>query len=74
MTERIEDKREVKPLGWLRRNGATEEDRAYADKLYRRTLFDLWTRHVAKTGQTYYPPLEDELIDEHQLLTDQDEY
>ncbi len=73
MLERIEDKRIVKPLGWLRRNGETEEDRTYADKLYRRTLFDLWTRHVAKTGQTYYPPLDDELTEEHQLLIDQDE-
>ncbi len=74
MPERLEDLREVKPLGWIRRNGANEQDRKYAEKLYRRILFDLWTRHVAKTGQTYYPPLEDELIDEYQLLIDQDEY
>ena len=36
---RKEDLREVKTLGWLRRNATNKVDKAYAEKLYRKTLF-----------------------------------
>ena len=35
---RKEDLREVKTLGWLRRNATNKEDKAYAEKLYRKTF------------------------------------
>ena len=33
---RKEDLREVKTLGWLRRNATNKADKAYAEKLYRK--------------------------------------
>ena len=74
MTRSPEDNRQLKRLGWLRRNGETTEDRSYAESLYRKILFDLWTRHVAKTGQTYYPPIQDELLEEYNLEMDEDSF
>ena len=68
--DRREDLRQVKTLGWLRRNGKNKEDRGYAENLYRKTLFELYSRHVSLTGQTYYPPMHDELIDEYLLMAD----
>ena len=65
---RREELRQVKSLGWLRRNGKNKADRDYAQKLYRKTLFQLYTRHVALTGQTYYPPIWDEIMDEYKLI------
>ena len=37
---RKEDLREVKTLGWLRRNATNKADKAYAEKLYRKTLLN----------------------------------
>ena len=70
---RREDLREVRTLGWIRRNGKNKEDREYAEKLYRKTLFELYARHVSLTGQTYYAPIYDELIEEYKLLSDNEE-
>ena len=39
---RREELRQVKSLGWLRRNGKNKADRDYAQKLYRKTLFQLY--------------------------------
>tara|TARA_B100000886_G_C20003974_1_gene319165 strand:+ start:279 stop:506 length:228 start_codon:yes stop_codon:yes gene_type:complete len=72
MTRR-EDLREVRTLGWLRRNGKNKGDREYAEKLYRTTLFELYARHVSLTGQTYYAPMYDELIEEYKLMSDNEE-
>ena len=69
---RREELRQVKSLGWLRRNGKNKADRDYAQNLYRKTLFQLYTRHVALTGQTYYPPMWDEIMDEYALIEDSD--
>ena len=64
---RREDNRQVKTLGWLRRNGKNKADRDYAEKLYRKTLFELYARHISLTGQTYYPPMHNEIIEEYRL-------
>ncbi|WP_411869207.1 hypothetical protein [Vulcanococcus limneticus] len=65
---RPEDIRQVKTLGWLRQNGISEDDREYAEELYRKTVLELWCRHVSETGQTYYPPLQNELLEEYMLI------
>jgi len=71
--ERIfpEDVRQVRSIGWIRKNGLTEEDRLRAEKMYRELVMDLWYKHVAETGQTYYPPLQNELLDEYTLQANQ---
>ena len=74
MIRNPEDKRQLKRLGWLRLNAEASEDRSYADNLYKQILFDLWTRHVAKTGQTYYPPIQDELLEEYNLEQDSESF
>ena len=67
---RFEEKKEVKQLDWLMQNGNTKEDREYAKKIYKSTLIELYARHVAKTGQTYYPPMQEEIIEEFILNED----
>ena len=67
---RREDNRQVRTLSWLRRNGKNKADRDYAEKLYRKTLFELYVKHVAITGQTYYPPMHNEIYEEYQLIED----
>ena len=67
---RFEEKKEVKQLDWLIQNGKTKEDREYAKKIYKSTLIELYARHVAKTGETYYPPMQEEIIEEYILNKD----
>jgi len=67
---RFEEKKEVKQLDWLMQNGNTKEDREYAKKIYKSTLIELYARHVAKTGETYYPPMQEEIIEEYILNKD----
>jgi hypothetical protein len=62
-----EDIRQVRSIGWIRKNGLTQEDRRRAEEMYREILVELWYKHVAETGQTYYPPLQNELIEEYTL-------
>ena len=71
--ERIlpEDVRQVRSIGWIRKNGLTDEDRLRAEEMYRELVMDLWYKHVAETGQTYYPPLQNELLDEYTLQANQ---
>lgn len=64
---------DARSLRWLRLNGRTAEDKAYAKQRYRRLLFELWRKHIADTGQTYYPKLRDDLMDRFQLISDQDQ-
>ena len=52
----------------------TIEDREYADQKYYEIVFKLWARHVAKTGQTYYPPLQRELFADFELQLDEEEW
>jgi len=67
----LEDVRQVRSIGWIRKNGRTTEDREYADMLYQVLLLDLWYKHVAETGETFYPPLQNELLDEYTLQSNQ---
>lgn len=66
-----EDVRQVRSIGWLRKNGLTDGDRQQAEKMYREIVLDLWYKYVAETGQTYYPPLQNELLDEYTLQANQ---
>jgi hypothetical protein len=66
-----EDIRQVRSIGWIRKNGLTDEDRQQAERMYRELVMDLWYKHVAETGQTYYPPLQNELLDEYTLQAHQ---
>ena len=66
--------RSIRTLGWLRANGETKEDRDRADEIYYSTIFTLWSRHVSKTGQTYYPPIQKNLIEEFELMEVEDEW
>jgi hypothetical protein len=61
---------DVRSLRWLRRNARTDEDKDYANHCYHTTLIDLWRKYIATTGQTYYPKLSDDLMDQYDLLDD----
>ena len=63
------DSRQVRSLQWLMFNGK-EEEREYASQVYETILIDLWKQYVAKTGDTYYPPLQNELMEEFELNED----
>ena len=64
---------DARSLRWIRLNGRTAADKAYAKQRYRQLLFELWRKHIADTGQTYYPKLRNDLMDHFQLLSDQDQ-
>lgn len=59
----------VKTLGWLMQNANTLEDKVIARKKYRILLFDLWRKYLAQTGETWYPPLRDDLWERYQFET-----
>ena len=69
-----EETRQIRSLSYIRTNGKTIEDREYADQKYYEIVFKLWSRHVAKTGQTYYPPMQRELFADFELMEDEDEW
>lgn len=56
------DSRLNKTLGWLRQNAKTKEDKLFAEELHDKILLELYQSHVNHTGDTYYPPLQQELI------------
>lgn len=62
---------DARSLRWLRINARQQEDRAHATKLYRLCLFALWRKHLAETGQTYYPKLRNDLLDHYRLMTNE---
>jgi hypothetical protein len=66
---REEDVYMVKTLGWLMQNANTLEDKAIARKKYRILLFDLWRKYLAQTGETWYPPLREDLWERYQFET-----
>lgn len=63
---------DARSLRWLRLNGRTAADKAYAKQRYRQLLFELWRKHVAETGETYYPKLRNDLVNHFDLMTDPD--
>ena len=69
-----EETRQIRSLAFVRTNGETIEDREYADQKYYEIVFKLWSRHVAKTRQTYYPPLQRELFADFELQEDEEDW
>jgi hypothetical protein len=59
----------VKTLGWLMQNANTLEDKVIARKKYRIIIFDLWRKYLAQTGETWYPPLREDLWERYQFET-----
>ena len=64
---REEDLYMVKTLGWLVQNANTLEDNAIPRKRYRILLFDLWRKYLAQTGETWYPPLREDIWERYQF-------
>jgi len=61
---------DARSLRWVRLNGRTAADKAYAKQRYRQLLFELWRKHIAETGETYYPKLRNDLMDRYSLMSD----
>lgn len=61
---------EVKSLRYLRNSAESAEDRRWAETLHDSMLLELWLQHVTETGDTYYPPLAEDLFQSYQLQED----
>lgn len=61
----------AKTLRFLKSNSNTAEERRYAETLYYDILLDLWRQHVMQTGETYYPPLAEDLFELYRFNQDQ---
>ena len=61
----------AKSLRYLKSNGNSVEDRRFAETLYYDILIDLWRQHVMQTGETYYPPLAEDLYELYRFNQDQ---
>ena len=61
----------AKSLRYLKSNASTAEERRYAETLYYDILLDLWRQHVMQTGETYYPPLAEDLFELYRFNHDQ---
>ena len=62
------DAYQIRTLRWLMNNAETAADKALAHQRYRETLFTLWRKHVALTGDTYYKGLREEIWERYQSL------
>lgn len=49
------------PLKWFRANPPNSSIKNQAEDEFRIRLLDLYIAHVSKTGETYFPPLEEKL-------------
>ncbi|NOL46242.1 hypothetical protein SynMITS9220_50017 [Synechococcus sp. MIT S9220] len=49
------------PLRWFRANAPNTKVKNEADDEFRIRLLELYIAHVSKTGETYFPPLEEKL-------------
>jgi hypothetical protein len=67
------DSYQAETLGWLQDNAYSPEDKAWATKEYRKNLFQLWRKYVADTGETWYPPLLNDLKDHYKARIDHDD-
>lgn len=61
----------AKSLRFLKSNANTGQERRYAETIYYDILFDLWRQHVMQTGETYYPPLAEDLFELYRFNQDQ---
>lgn len=66
------DQFQVRSLRWLQINAHSPEDKAFAKRRYQEILFRLWRKHVAATGQCYYPRLSQDLLDYFEIHSDPD--
>lgn len=64
----------VKTLRWLQQNGNSPEDRKLAKRQYRRIVFELWRKRMARTGETWYPPLRDDLWERYRLMANDPDF
>jgi hypothetical protein len=63
---------DARSLRWIRMNGRTSEDKAIAKRRYQEIIFDLWRKHIARTGETYYPKLRNDMSDHAMFMADPD--
>ena len=49
------------PIRWFRANAPNTKVKNEADDEFRIRLLELYIAHVSKTGETYFPPLEEKL-------------
>ena len=61
----------TKSLRFLKSNGSSVEDRRFAETLFYDILIGLWRQHVMQTGETYYPPLAEDLYELYRFNQDQ---
>ena len=61
----------AKSLRFLKSNANTAEERRFAETIYYDILLDLWRQHVMQTGETYYPPLAEDLFELYRFNQDQ---
>ena len=66
------DEYSSKSLRYLRSHADTPEARQRADLLYSQILLDLWRQYVMESGETYYPPLAEDLFEFYQFHQEQD--
>ena len=62
---------EVRSLRYLKSQADSAEDRRWAERLHDSMLVELWLQHVVETGETYYPPLAEDLLQAYQLHEDE---
>lgn len=61
---------EVHSLRYLKEHAQTLADREWANLLHDELLIKLWMQYVEETGETFYPPLSDDLYEEYLLTSD----
>jgi hypothetical protein len=62
------DAYQIRKLRWLMNNAETVADKELARQRYHETLFDLWRKHLALTGETYYKGLREEIWERYQAI------
>ena len=65
------DEYNSKSLRFLRAHADTPEGRERANLLYSQILLDLWRQYVMESGETYYPPLAEDLFEFYQFHQEQ---
>ena len=65
------DSYQIRSLRWLMNNAETVADKELARQRYLETLFGLWRKHVALTGETYYKDLREEIWERYQAMQHQ---
>ena len=62
------DAYQIRSLRWLMNNAETVADKELARNRYITTLFELWRKHVALTGETYFKDLREEIEERYQAM------